>query len=139
LSCEDYERLILPFHKKLANELTDGTGKNSIHLCGDATHHFRKIQDELNVYSFDTGFPINFRNMLETLSPETQISGGVHINTLLMGSAGEIQKAVESICREVKPLSKKFIIRDANNLSPGTPFENIAAMYEAVREFGRFD
>ena len=101
LSCEDYERFVLPFHKKLIKELTDKTGKNSIHLCGDATRHFKKIQDELNIYSFDTGFPINFKNMLETLSPETQINGGVHVNTLLGGTPCEITKAVEGICREV--------------------------------------
>ncbi|MCL1793817.1 MAG: hypothetical protein FWG34_08100 [Oscillospiraceae bacterium] len=139
LSCEDYERFVLPFHKRLINELTDRTGRNSIHLCGDATRHFKKIQDELNVYSFDTGFPIDFKATLESLSPETQISGGIHVNTLLGGTPDEIKKAVKSICSDVKPLSKKFIIRDANNLSPKTPLENIAAMYEAVKEFGRFE
>lgn len=142
LSCEDYEKFILPFHKKLIKELTYQTeteiGKNSIHLCGDATRHFKKIQDELNIYSFDTGFPINFRNMLEILSPETQISGGVHVDTLLRGGRDAIEKAVENICREVKLLSKKFIIREANNLSPETPLENISSMYEAVKKFGKF-
>ena len=138
LSCDDYEKFILPFHKKLVNELTDGTGRNSIHLCGDATRHFKKIQDELNIYSFDTGFPINFKATLEALSPETQINGGVHVNILLGGTPGEIEKAVENICDEVKPLSKKFIIRDANNLSPKTPLENISAMYEAIKKFGKF-
>jgi len=138
LSCEDYERFILPFHKKLIRELTDGTGRNSIHLCGDATRHFKKIQDELNVYSFDTGFPVNFKNTLEKLSPETQMNGGVHVDTLLRGRPDEVADTVKSICYEVKPLSKKFIIREANNLSPKTPLENIHAMYEAVKKFGRF-
>ena len=139
LSCDDYERFILPFHKKLIKELTDGSGKNSIHLCGDATHHFKKIQDELNVYSFDTGFPINFTKTLGALSPETQMNGCVHVDTLLRGTPDEIEQAVKNICGEVKPLSKKFIIREANNLSPGTPLENISAMYDAVKKYGRFD
>ena len=139
LSCEDYEKFILPFHKKIINGLTDGTGRNSIHLCGDATRHFKKIQDELNVYSFDTGFPINFKTTLEKLSSETQISGGVHVGILLGGTPDEIKETVKRICDEVKPVSKKFIMREANNLSPKTPLENINAMYEAVKEFGRFE
>ncbi|MCL2772112.1 MAG: hypothetical protein FWD71_02075 [Oscillospiraceae bacterium] len=139
LSCGDYEKFILPFHKKLINELSDGTQKNSIHLCGDASRHFKKIQDELNVYSFDTGFPINFKITLSQLSPETQMNGGVHVNTLLGASPEEIKKAVKNICGDVKPLSKKFVLREANNLSPKTPLENICAMYEAVKEFGRFE
>ena len=139
LSREDYEKFVLPSHKKILRELTDGTGRNSIHLCGDATRHFKKIQDELSVYSFDTGFPINFKATLESLSPETQINGGVHVETLMRGTADKIREAVENICGEVKPLSKKFIMREANNLSPKTPLENISAMYEAVKEFGRFE
>jgi uroporphyrinogen-III decarboxylase len=107
-------------------------------LCGDATRHFKKIQEELNVYSFDTGFPIDFGATLDSLSPEAQILGGVHVGTLLNGSPGQIEKAVESICETVKPLSKKFIMREANNLSPKTPLENIAAMYEAVKKFGKY-
>jgi hypothetical protein len=137
LSCDDYEKFILPFHKTLISELTDGTGRNAIHLCGDATRHFKKIQDELNVYSFDTGFPIDFKKMLSTLSPETQIQGGVHVNLLLSGAPLEIQNEVKRICGEVAPLSKKFILREANNLAPNTPLENIAAMYEAVKTNGK--
>ena len=139
LSCDDYERFILPFHKRLIEGLTDRTGRNSIHLCGDATRHFKKIQDELAVYSFDTGFPIDFAATLKSLSPETQINGGVHVGTLLRGSPEEIREKAKGICGEVVPLSKKFVMREANNLSPETPLENIAAMYGAVKEFGRFE
>jgi len=139
LSCAEYERFVLPFHKKLIYGLTDGTGRNSIHLCGDATRHFKMIQDELNVYSFDTGFPINFIETLEALSPETQINGGIHVNTLLRAEPDEIKKTVKGICDDVKPLSKMFVLRDANNLSPKTPLVNINAMYEAVKEYGWFE
>ena len=138
LSCDDYEKFILPFHKKLIAGLTDKTGKNSIHLCGDATRHFKKIQRELGVYVFDTGFPVNFTETFGALSPETQILGGVHVGLLLNGGPGDVAKAVENICSETKPLSKKFIMREANNLSPKTPLENIAAMYAAVKKFGKY-
>ena len=138
LSCEDYERLILPSHKKLVRELTDMTGQNSIHLCGDATRHFKMIQDELNVHTFDTGYPIDFAKMLTELAPGTRINGGVHVNTLMRGTPGEIKADVERFCNEVKPLSKRFVMREANNLSPGTPMSNVKAMYDAVKEFGRF-
>jgi uroporphyrinogen-III decarboxylase len=97
------------------------------------------IQHELNVYSFDTGFPINFKKTLEALSPETQMNGGVHVDILLHGTPKQTQNTVENICAEVKPLTKKFVMREANNLSPETPLENIRAMYEAVKKFGKFD
>jgi uroporphyrinogen-III decarboxylase len=31
----------------------------------------------------------------------------------------------------------RFILREANNLSPRTPVENVAAMYEAGTKYGR--
>ncbi len=136
ISCDDYERLVLPFHRRLIRELTDGSGKNSIHLCGDATRHFKKIQDELNVYYFDTGFPVKFAEVLRSLSPETQLVGGVHAGTLFGESPEKVAEETKRVCDEVKPISKKFILRDANNVSPNTPLKNIGAMYEAVKQYG---
>lgn len=37
---------------------------------------------------------------------------------------------------EVMPYTDRFVMREANNLSPCTPFENIYAMYQTVREYG---
>ena len=33
----------------------------------------------------------------------------------------------------------RFVLRDANNLAPGTPPEHVAAMYETARKYGRYD
>jgi uroporphyrinogen-III decarboxylase len=33
----------------------------------------------------------------------------------------------------------KFILREGNNLAPGTPIENVAAMYEACKKFGPYE
>jgi len=139
LSKNDYEQYILPSHKKLISALTDQTGTNSIHLCGDATRHFKQIQDELNVYGFDTGYPIDFKRMLTELSPETRMNGGVRVGTLLRESPETVVENVRDICETVKPLSKRFVMREANNLSPETRLSNIAAMYGAVKKYGIFE
>jgi hypothetical protein len=39
---------------------------------------------------------------------------------------------------EVKPLSRRFTIKEANNLSPGTKPVSLLAMYRAVEEFGYY-
>jgi uroporphyrinogen-III decarboxylase len=33
----------------------------------------------------------------------------------------------------------KFILREGNNLAPFTPLENLWAMYETAKEYGRYD
>jgi hypothetical protein len=32
----------------------------------------------------------------------------------------------------------RFILREANNLAPGTPIANVVAFYEAAKEFGQY-
>jgi len=33
----------------------------------------------------------------------------------------------------------RFILREANNLAPCTPVENVVAFYQAGKEFGRYE
>jgi len=37
------------------------------------------------------------------------------------------------------PYTDRFVMRDANNLSPLTPNENIYAMYQTVRQYGWYN
>ena len=136
LSRDVYRDLILPRHRRLVEALSNGTKKNSIHLCGDATRHFKTIRDELNVDSFDTGFPVRHGELAAELGPDVTISGGVHVDLLLGGTPQQVEAETRRIIGEVKPVTRRFIMREANNLAPCTPPENIAAMYEAVRQYG---
>ena len=132
-----YQDFILPYHRRLAQEFSDG-GKISIHLCGDATHLFKFLKENLNVYSFDTGFPVNFAQLREELGPEVTVYGGPNIMLLKNESAENIKQEVERICTSGIMKGGKFILREGNNLAPCTPIENIKAMYEAGKVFGRY-
>jgi uroporphyrinogen-III decarboxylase len=138
LSVNDYREHILPFHKELIRELSYKGDSNGMHLCGNATHLFKIMTEELNITSFDTGFPVRFGELIRELGPETGISGGVHVDILRRGNAEEIRRETKRILEEVKPLTRKFTIKEANNLSPGTRPESLLAMYNAVKEYGRY-
>lgn len=139
LSTEDYIRYILPFHKQLFNELTTGEQPNGIHLCGDATRHFAAIARELNVNNFDTGFPVKHGELVRELGKDITISGGVHVNLLKSGPVDEIIAETRRILEEVKPYNRRFIIKEANNLSPGTSPEHLLVMYNTVKQYGYFE
>lgn len=135
LSVRDYERFILPFHKRIISELTTGKGSNQIHLCGDATRHFKTIRDELNVGYFDTGFPVKHGELCKELG-NVIINGGPKVDILKDGSAEDIANETKRILDEVLPVSKTFVMRDANNVAPGTSPENIQVMYDTVKKYG---
>lgn len=137
LSTEMYREFVLPCHKRLVSEL-GGEGPHSIHLCGDATRHFRTIRDELNVMAFDTGFPVDFGPLREELGPDAQINGGPSVQLLMRATPDEVHEEVRRILSSGVMEGGKFVLREGNNLSPGIPEANVAAMFMAAKEFGRY-
>ena len=138
LSPTTYRELVLPYHQRLFDEF-GADGPNSIHLCGDATHHFRFLRDELKIMSFDTGFPVDHGWLREELGPDVTINGGPHVELLRSGTPEGIRSETKRILESGIMAGGKFILREGNNLAPGTPPESVAAMYAACKEFGRYE
>ena len=137
ISTRDYEEFVFPYHQRIVQEFSDG-GHIGIHLCGDASHHFKFLRDHLNVYFLDTGFPIDFGKIRQTLGPEVQIQGGPTIMLLKDGSPEDIHREVKRICESGIMDGGRFILREGNNLAPCTPVENIEAMYAAGKQYGMY-
>ena len=136
LSPRQYQEHVFPYHRQLAEEF--GDGPISIHLCGDATHHFPFLHEHLNVQSFDTGFPVDFARLRRQLGPGVEILGGPTIMLLREGTPKEVREEVRRICASGIMEGGRFILREANNLAPCTPIENLQTMYVAAMEFGRY-
>lgn len=137
LSPEMYREFVLPCHKRLFAELA-GPGPHGIHLCGDATRHFKTIRDELNVKTFDTGFPVDFARLRQELGNDVTIYGGPHIALLQRGPIDRIRARTREILYSGVADNAPFIIREGNNLAPYTPLAHIRAFYSAALQFGRY-
>ena len=138
LSVEMYREFVMPYHQQFLHEFSDG-GRVSVHLCGDVQRFFPLLRDELNVYSFDTGFPLDFARFRQEMGPDVQISGGPTVMLLKNGTPDQIRAEVRRICESGIMDGGRFILREANNMAPCTPVENVAAMYEAGREYGVYE
>lgn len=135
ISTKDYQEFVFLYHKRLVEEFSDG-GPIRIHLCGDATRHFKFLKENLNVQIFNTGFPVDFGKLRRELGPDVQIEGGPTIMLLKDGSPEEVRREVKRICESGIMKGGRFILIAANNLAPCTPIENIKAMYEAGKTYG---
>ncbi len=135
ISSSMYKEFILPLHQELYNAFATETGR-SMHLCGNASRHFPTMATELGISQFDTGFPIDFARVRQELGPLVRIQGGPHIEILRNGSVPEIRNEVKRIFETGIAGSGRFVLRDANNLAPFTPLQNMEAMYETGREYG---
>ena len=108
-----------------------------IHLCGDATRHFTTLRDELNIQSFDTGFPVDFGRLRAELGPGVTIMGGPHVDFLRTATPAAIREEARRILQSGVLTGGRFVLREGNNLAPLTPLENTEALYHAGREFGK--
>ncbi|MFQ6047751.1 MAG: uroporphyrinogen decarboxylase family protein, partial [Phycisphaerae bacterium] len=118
LSVEQVRRYILPYHRKLIDQLWTGRGQLSIHLCGDASRHFALLREELGVTGFDTGFPIDLHAVRRRLGPEVLLQGGPAVELLRQGP---IERIVAEVGRLLAgPAAEgRFVLREGNNLAPG--------------------
>ncbi len=137
ISNEMYRDFVLPCHWRLLTELA-GPGPHNIHLCGDATRHFKTLCDELNVKSFDTGFPVDFAALRNQLGNEVTLYGGPHIALLQRGPIDAIRERTREILYSGVADNAPFVMREGNNLAPYTPLAHIRAFYEAARAYGLY-
>jgi uroporphyrinogen-III decarboxylase len=138
ISTDQYREMLLPHHRYWYESTGSQFGKRSIHLCGDATRHFPILKEELGVTSFDTGFPVDFAWLRKTLGPEVEILGGVEIGTLTNGTPEQVYERSREILTSGIMEGGRFIFREGNNLPPNVPWCNLAAMYKAVQDFGKY-
>ncbi|MEW6750119.1 MAG: uroporphyrinogen decarboxylase family protein [Candidatus Latescibacterota bacterium] len=137
LSVPQYQQFVYPYHRRLVDEFSDG-GRTAVHLCGDAARFFPFLRDHLNVYSFDTGFPLDHGAVRRALGPQVQINGGPTVMQIQEGPVSAIRESVRRICRSGVMEGGRFVLIAANNLAPCTPVEHVVALYEAAKEFGRY-
>jgi uroporphyrinogen-III decarboxylase len=138
VSVEMYREFVLPMHRRLVSELSDGSSPNSIHLCGDATRHYPVIRDELNVNSFDTGFPVDHGRLRRELGPGIYIYGGPSVQEMLRGTPKSVAARAKEILASGVMEGGRFVLREGNNLAPETPLENVRALIETARRHGRY-
>jgi uroporphyrinogen-III decarboxylase len=132
-----YRERILPYHRRHYAELY-GKGPHSIHLCGDATRHFKTIRDELNVRSFDTGYPVDFGRLRKELGPDVEIYGGPSVPFLRAATPTAAHEETRRILTSGVMEGGRFVLREGNNLAPGIRLENLWAMWDTVHEFGTY-
>lgn len=140
LSTRMYEQMVFPFHQRMKEELMqDPSHPIGIHLCGDVQRHLLFLRDRLNVRSIDTGFPIDLGQARRDLGPDVELLGGPSVPLLYQGSPEQVRADTIRILQSGVMEGGKFILREGNNLAPGTPLENLWTMYETGKEYGRYD
>ena len=149
LSCDAYRDWVLPHHQRLSFTYREPDQSINVHLCGDASRHFRLMRDELVVSLFDTGYPIDHGKIRRELGPKVTIQGQVESSLLLYGTADEVAAETGRILHSGVMEGGKFIftagiLGGSGWLAPcagdasRTPLDNLWVLYDTVRMEGRY-
>jgi hypothetical protein len=143
ISPKAYRSLYMPFHKQVNDWIhTHTTWKTFIHSCGSV----RILIPDFIAAGFDILNPVqcSAANMApEELKREygSQITfwgGGVDTQrTLPFGTPEEVRVQVRERIRTFAP-GGGFIFNPIHNVQAQTPVENVLAMFETVRDDGRY-
>lgn len=137
LSVKAYREKVLPYHRRIYDELYPDSPR-SIHLCGNVQRLLPVMVKELRVTSFDTGYPIDFSTLRDQVGEQVEIQGGVTVMNLTDCTPDQVFLNAKEILQSGIMRGGRFIMKEANNLAPMTPVENIKAVYDAVRVFGKY-
>ncbi len=137
LSLAQYKEYVLPYHRRLIDAFGP-EGPNSIHLCGSVSHLLPFLRDALNITTFDTGFPIDLGEMRRALGPGVLLHGGPDVVFLSRATTEQVRELTRSILQSGVMEGGRFILREGNNLPPQVSPENVGAMYEACKAYGRY-
>ncbi|MFI5385146.1 MAG: uroporphyrinogen decarboxylase family protein [Fimbriimonadales bacterium] len=135
LSTEMVVERVLPHHRRLIDAFAT-EGPNSIHLCGDSTRHFAMLKRELDIKSFDTGFPVDFGAVRLEVGDDVEILGGPSVPFLSSATPEETYAETKRILESGIMAGGRFVLREGNNLAPEISVANVAAMYDAVCRHG---
>jgi len=135
LSEATYREFVLPCHQRLLATFSRG-GANSIHLCGDVQRFLRLLQRELNIQSFDLGFPTDLGQARRDLGPGALLRGNLHPQILRDGPVSLIRDKTAQILRSGVMEGRRYVFCEGNNVAPQTPLEHFRMTYETAKSVG---
>lgn len=134
LSAETWENVLLPYNLKLR----DHFGWASLHMCGETTHLLKIFTDKLKINEFQGfGWKVKLDQVAEIMGGKVVLLGNVNPLLIATGTPQQVKEATRRVIEKLAP-TKGLIIQDGNNIAPESPVENINAMMQAAREFGRY-
>ncbi len=144
-----FRELILPYYReafsytKTLFHRKNPNGKIQFHSCGAVSYPFMEglldagmdMYDACEVKVREESRPARFK---EKFGDRLCFLGAIDVQwTLPFGKPDDVRNEVRERIREMAH-GGGYILSSSHRLTPDMPFENIAAMYDAVKEFGKY-
>jgi uroporphyrinogen decarboxylase len=133
---KQFESFSYPYLKRLIDYIR-GRGKTvTLHICGKTDNIWDLMADAgAGCISIDN--EASLAKAKENVGSKVRLMGNVRPSEVMLdGTADDVKKAVVECVRQAGDSPKGLIVASGCSLPTETPFENIHAMMDAVREIG---
>ncbi|MGQ9889620.1 MAG: uroporphyrinogen decarboxylase family protein [Aggregatilineales bacterium] len=135
LSAKSYRELVLPEEKRLRFHFD---GWLSLHMCGKADHLLEIFVNDLQIHEFQGfGYQVDLDRVAEVMGGRVVLVGNVSPMLIHTGTPEQVREATRVVIEKLGPY-RGLIVQDGSNIPPGSPLENINAMMEAAKLYGRY-
>lgn len=101
-------------------------------MCGRIDHLIPLLADEMQITHLNGfGFVTDPQRLAEVMGGRVVMSGGISPTLLLQGTPEQVKAECRRYLEVFAPVGG-YILQDGNNVAPGTPLANLAAMVEAA-------
>ena len=136
ISPRQFREFSLPYLKRLIDYI-HGRGKSvTLHICGKTAKIWDAMVDAgADCLSIDNDASLG--DAKQAVGSRVRLMGNVHPSAvMLQGTTADVRRATLACLREAFDNPKGFIVASGCSLPTETPFANIHAMLDTVREVG---
>jgi len=140
ISPKHFQEFVTPYLKRIADHIhAKGGGMPAVlHICGNTKPNLKPMLDcDFNIWSLDA--PTDIADARSIAGDRVCLVGNLSTTNLLKGSPESIDAEAKEICEKAMGNPGGFILGSGCEVPIETPFENIDALVNAARRYGRFD
>ena len=138
MSPDQFQEFMIPAFKKLVSYIHSKECAVQAHNCGKADHLVKFWKDDLSIDRYMGFSYLTDKHLLkDVMGGKVQILGGIDTAKL----HEETPEAVFEDCKNNLEIFKDcagYVMMDGHNIAPGTPVDNINAMYKCAVQYGSF-
>lgn len=138
ISPKHFREFVVPYLKRLSDHIhkTGGGMPAVLHICGKTTPNWMAmLEAEFDIWSLDN---VDLGEAKKTAGHRVVLVGNVTPANLLKNTPEEVDAEAKIVCAKMGD-RKGFILGSGCEVPINTPPENVDALINAARKYGRFD
>lgn len=138
ISPRHFKEFVVPYLKRISDHIHESGGGMPavLHICGKTTPNWQAMLEAgFDIWSLDN---VDLGEAKRATHQRVVLVGNVTPANLLKNTPEEIDSEAREVCRKMGDM-KGFILGSGCEVPINTPPENVDALINAARKYGRFD